>query len=319
MHAVYDTSRSADASIGESQPNTNAAPAIQVCLFGGLTLLKRGAPVTWRGGARTEALLLTLAIHEARGVLREQLLAQVWPETEASPAVQSLHSLVHHLHRMLGDAIDGAMPIVHAGEIYRLNVEAGIAVDITAFEVLAGQGNQAWQTGQWSAASHCYRDGVKLYRGDLHACTDDSAIVERERLRNSYLVMLARLADVARRGNDYSSALEYASLVLMYDAGREDAHRTLMSCYAALGQRVQAMRVPPVRTPAARDIRRRTRTRDPSTVRSPETRPRWCSRGRLSRFCHRPSYLQSNAEPVGQHPVSLRTVADLALRDQLFG
>jgi len=128
------------------------------------------------------------------------------------------------------------------GEIYRLNVEAGIAVDITAFEVLARQGNQAWQTGQWSAASHCYRDGVKLYRGDLHACTDDSAIVERERLRNSYLVMLARLADVARRGNDYSSALEYASLVLMYDAGREDAHRTLMSCYAALGQRVQAMR-----------------------------------------------------------------------------
>ena len=54
--------------------------------------------------------------------------------------------------------------------------------------------------------------------------------------------MLARLADVARRDHDYPSAIEYASLVLKYDAGREDAHRTLMSCYAALGQRVQAMR-----------------------------------------------------------------------------
>jgi hypothetical protein len=31
--------------------------------------------------------------------------------------------------------------------------------------------------------------------------------------------------DLARRNNDYSSALEYASLVLKYDAGREDAHR----------------------------------------------------------------------------------------------
>ena len=64
------------------------------------------------------------------------------------------------------------------------------------------------------------------------------AVVERERLRNVYLVMLARLADGAHRGNDYSSALGYVSLVLKYYAGREDPHGTLMSCYAALGQRV---------------------------------------------------------------------------------
>jgi hypothetical protein len=75
MHAVYDTSRSADASISESEPNTNVVPAIQVCLFGGLMLLKRGAPVVWRGGAKTEALLLSLAIRERHGVSREQLPA----------------------------------------------------------------------------------------------------------------------------------------------------------------------------------------------------------------------------------------------------
>ncbi len=242
MHAVYDASRSADPSVSEPDANPNAALPVQVWLFGGLTVLKRGKPVTWRGGARTGALLLSLALEERRGVARERLLAQVWPETEASLAVQSLHSLVHSLHRMLGDAIDGAMPVVHAGEIYRLNLEAGITVDINAFEALARQGNQAWQTGQWPAASDCYRQAVTLYRGDLHACTDDSAVVERERFRNSYLVMLGRLSDMARRSNDYSSAIEYASLVLKHDAGREDAHRTLMSCYARLGQRVQAMR-----------------------------------------------------------------------------
>ena|SRR5438045_3765893 len=83
---------------------------------------------------------------------------------------------------------------------------------------------------------------VDLYRGDLHACTDDSAVVERERLRASYLVMLGRLADAARRDGDYVSAVDYASLVLTNDAGREEAHRTLMACYVNLGQRVQAMR-----------------------------------------------------------------------------
>ena len=240
MHAVDDASRSADASVNPL--SATAAAPIQVCLFGGLTLLKKGRPVSLRGGARSEALLLSLALEERRGVSRERLLSQVWPESDAALAVQSLHSLVHSLHRLLSDEINGAMPIVHAGEIYRLNVEAGMAVDITTFDALARRGDQHWHAGAWSAAGESYKEAIALYRGDLHACTDDSAVVERERLRALYLVMLGRLADTARRENDYSSALEYASLVLRYDAGREDAHRTLMCCYARLGQRVQALR-----------------------------------------------------------------------------
>jgi hypothetical protein len=90
---------------------------------------------------------------------------------------------VHHLHGLLGDAIHGAMPVVHAGEMYRLNLEPGITVDISAYDTLASQGDQAWHTGRWSAASDCSREAISLYRGDLHACTGDSALVERERLR----------------------------------------------------------------------------------------------------------------------------------------
>ena len=173
---------------------------------------------------------------------REKLLTQHWPEGETSLAIQSLQSLLHSLHRLLGDAIDGAVPVVHTGEIYRINIDAGISVDITAFDALTRQGDADWHAGALLAASHSYREATALYRGDLHAFADDSAVVERERLRASYLVMLGRLADLARRDQDYSSALEYAWLVLRHDAGREDAHRTLMCCYALLGQRAQALR-----------------------------------------------------------------------------
>lgn len=242
MHAVYESSHPATTAVSEFRAIADGTPPIQVCLFGGLTLLNRGVPLAWRGGAKTEALLLSLGIHGRRGVSRERLLGQLWPDSEASLAVQSLRSLVHYLHRLLGDALDGAPPVVHAGEVYRLNLEAGIDVDIHAFEVLAAHGNQQWQAGEWSAAADCYRQAAGLYRGDLHVGTDDAAVVERERLQHAYLVMLGRLADMARRDNDHASAIEYASLVLRYDAGREDAHRTLMSCYAALDQRVQAMR-----------------------------------------------------------------------------
>jgi DNA-binding SARP family transcriptional activator len=143
---------------------------------------------------------------------------------------------------MLGDAIGGAMPVVHAGEIYRLNTAAGIVTDIDAFQTLASRGNQAWHAGECASACDYYRDAVAVYRGDLHAGTDDSTVVERERLRAMYLVTLGRMADLARSRGEYAAAIEYASLVLQYDAGREDAHRTLMACYAALGERVQAMR-----------------------------------------------------------------------------
>ena len=134
------------------------------------------------------------------------------------------------------------MPVVHEGEIYRLNFEAGIAVDVTAFDALARRGDQAWRAGVHTVACHSYRRAVALYRGDLHSGADESAVIERERLRAAYLVMLGRLADGARRDGDYTSAIEYASLVLTFDAGREDAHRVLMACYAQLGQRVQGMR-----------------------------------------------------------------------------
>lgn len=43
--------------------------------------------------------------------------------------------------------------------------------------------------------------------------------------------MLGRLADIARREHDYSTAVQFASVVLKYDGGREDAHQTLMCCY----------------------------------------------------------------------------------------
>jgi len=242
MCGVSDPSDSAvSGAVDESVLELGTAP-IQIYLFGGLSVFKRGSPVRSCGGARTEALLMSLALGQGRGVARERLLAQVWRDDDLSLPAQSLHSLVHTLHRMLGDAIDGAMPVVHDGEIYRLNFAAGIAVDVIVFDALAHRGDQAWRAGLHAMACDVYRQAVSLYRGDLHTDGQESAVVERERLRASYLLMLARLADAARRDGDCASAIEYASQVLQYDAGREDAHHILMACYAQLGQRVQAMR-----------------------------------------------------------------------------
>src|SRR6266576_1333393 len=95
MYAVSETTRTANRGLSRPQANASDTSPIQVCLFGGLTLLKKGEPIAWRGGAKTEALLLSLALEESRGVCRERLLSQLWPDSEPSLAAQSLHSLLH--------------------------------------------------------------------------------------------------------------------------------------------------------------------------------------------------------------------------------
>src|SRR5690242_15558550 len=125
MHAVSDPNHSAfEGSPDESRVELGAAP-IQIRLFGGLRVFKLGASVGLRAAARTEQLLLSLALAQTRGVTRERSLSQVWPEADVSLPAHSLHSLLHTLHRILGAAIGGATPVVHDGEMYRLNFEAG--------------------------------------------------------------------------------------------------------------------------------------------------------------------------------------------------
>src|SRR5438874_13833568 len=109
MRAVSDPNSSARRGSFVETRGELATARIQICLFGGLSAFKLGgASIGWRGGARTEQLLLSLALGQRRGVTRERLLGQVWPESDVSLPAQSLHSLVHTLHRLLGDAIEGA-------------------------------------------------------------------------------------------------------------------------------------------------------------------------------------------------------------------
>ena len=64
---------------------------------------------------------------------RDRLIEALWPDGDPDLASQSMHSLVHSLHKLLGDAIGGAMPVVFSHGAYRLNAEAGVGVDLRDF------------------------------------------------------------------------------------------------------------------------------------------------------------------------------------------
>ena len=75
------------------------------------------------------------------GAARDELLTLLWPSSDLSLAAQSLNTLVYTLNRTLREALAGRPPVVHASGRYRLNVDAGLAVDFHEFEAAADAGD----------------------------------------------------------------------------------------------------------------------------------------------------------------------------------
>jgi DNA-binding SARP family transcriptional activator len=217
------------------------APVL-ICLLGKFRLFKAGRPVALRGGGKTEELLSALALRLKTGLRRESLLATLWPDRNGSVAGQSLNTLVYSLRRLLGNGIGGSALVLYVNGWYRLNSEAGVVVDMALFEDLVNEGDRRQRAGDGAAAARQYERALAVYSGELVADADLSALIERERLRNMHLTVLARLADRHFADADYPACLENALRLLACDPCREDAHRLVMRCRVRLGERAQALR-----------------------------------------------------------------------------
>src|SRR6266545_6967905 len=106
---------------------------VMICLLGNFRLLVAGELIPIHPGSKSEALLSLLALHSGRRMPREQLIQWLWPESDPALARTSLRVLVHHLNTLLGPALQGARPVLHEDSYYRLNLAAGIGVDVVYF------------------------------------------------------------------------------------------------------------------------------------------------------------------------------------------
>jgi DNA-binding SARP family transcriptional activator len=219
-----------------------APQPVLICLLGSFQVICNGRPVMLRGGGKAEALLCGLAVRGQQGLTRDRLIDSLWPDADAALAGQSLNTLVYSLHRLLGAELGGAAPVLYSGGWYRLNLDAGVAVDLMLFEGLASRGDRLLHSGDTDAAVDAYQAAVDLYRGDLCAGTDVQSLVERERVRARYLNVLAQLADDQFGLGNYLACLDNVQRLLAVDGCREDAHRMAMRCYVRRGERAQALR-----------------------------------------------------------------------------
>ena len=195
-------------------------------------------PAAWRL-RKARSLVKLLALSPGGRLHREQVLEFLWPHLDPDAASNNFRKTLHVVRRTLDPAAagDSARYCRVHDDIVSLAAPGAVWIDVDAFTAAA----TAARKGGEPAA---YRAALELYAGDLlpEDQYEEWSSGRRESLHQDWLRLLSDLAALYESQRDEARAIETLQLLVSRDAGREDAHRSLMRLYALTGQRPQALR-----------------------------------------------------------------------------
>ncbi len=176
-----------------------------------------------------QALLAYLAVTR-QAHSRSALAGLLWSDRPEADARTNLRVTLSQLRKVVGDVILATRRAVE------LNPDGDLWLDVLVLEQAASSGDNLV-----TAAA--------LYRGDF---LDDFQIpeaelfeewlwIERERLRQLGMNVLAQLADTLLKQGDYTTGIKAARRLLSIEPWYEAGHRKLMKLLAADGQRSAAL------------------------------------------------------------------------------
>ncbi len=214
--------------------------AVRVRLLGGFRVSVGARTVEGDRWRRRKAanLLKLLALAQGHRLHREQVMAVLWPDLDARSQANNLHRALHFARRALepgaANATSRYLPL--QGDLLALCPDGPLWVDVEAFE-------EAVATAHRAREPAAYRAAADLYAGELLPEDRYEAWAEerREALRETYLALLAGLAELYEEREEYGPAVEALRLALTGDPAHEEAHRGLMRLYAASGERRRAV------------------------------------------------------------------------------
>ena len=144
---------------------------------------------------------------------------------------------VYFLRQQLRAAGMDENVVTTAEKAYVLRREA-VWLDVEIFESLVAEGCAEQRRQRWDEALSCYDEARRMYRGDYMAeeIYDDTFALQRERLREICLEMLAGMSECHAACGRFAEAVQVCRDALVHDPCRESVHRALMSHLVRLGQ-----------------------------------------------------------------------------------
>jgi DNA-binding SARP family transcriptional activator len=199
--------------------------------FGTLALTRAdGAPVGLATRRRALALLALAGVQHSEGISRDQAMALLWPELDASDARNNLKQTVFAIRHALGvDVFDrGAATL-------RLD-ERAVAADVIEFERDVAAGRFAEAAARYHGA---FLDGFFLPRlAEFERWTDRV----RARLAWRYAHVLEQLAVAARERDDRQALVEWSRRLTEHDPFSTLYALGLISALADAGEPLAALK-----------------------------------------------------------------------------
>jgi ATP/maltotriose-dependent transcriptional regulator MalT len=192
-----------------------------------------GESVQW-ATAQSRNLLYFLLQHPL-GLRKEEIGSAFWPDHSPHKLDGIFRSTLYRLRRSLVRE-----SVVYEEGVYRFNALIDHWFDVAAFQELL---ERAERTEDSAVRVNILEQALDLYQGDyLEGIYEDWCVVERERLRESYLDAEEALASLHARQGYLQQAIKGYQHLLEEDPYREAAHRDLMRCYYRQGDRAAAIR-----------------------------------------------------------------------------
>jgi hypothetical protein len=160
----------------ERLPDEPRRPPLRIFALGQDRVLFGGEEAK-TGRPKVRELFFYLLLHHERGVHREQIMADFWPDSSPSNAALSLKSALYRLRRLYAE-------VRQEEGYYTADLPAGSWYDVWVFEQLIDEAQVARDD---RTKIEVYKRALELYKGDFLTEYDAPwCAIERARLQERY-------------------------------------------------------------------------------------------------------------------------------------
>jgi DNA-binding SARP family transcriptional activator len=200
----------------------------------------------WKS-VKSKSVFQYLMTRPREPVVKDVLMETLWPDCDLQAASNNLKAAVHGLRQTLSRLLDKKETIPYILFLqgsYLMSPEVELWVDVEQFERHWAVGRRFEKEGKPDEARREFELAESLYRGDYleDEPYEEWTLLRREALKDTYVIILGKLADYSIEMADYEGCIVYCQKILAKDPCREDAYRRLMLCHSRLGQRNRALR-----------------------------------------------------------------------------
>ena len=213
---------------------------LEIHLLGSFFLVYDGKPVKGLDSPRLQSFLSYLLINNDSPLSRQQLAFLFWPDSNESQARTNLRNMLFKLR--------GAFPEVD--DFLEINQQTlwwkpdpSLELDLVQFQDAVSQTDRTGSGKDQISHRQALVAAAEAYPGDLlPSCYDDWIQPERERLRQSYILILEELVGILEADEDFDQAILSTRQLIKLDNLAERYYQNLMGLYISKGDKAQAVR-----------------------------------------------------------------------------